>query len=67
MLHLEALWARILFFYTSPKPMYKHLPRFSCNIDTGEEQARGRRMIKATNVVYHNNAHPSALILPIAP
>src|SRR5216684_125407 len=55
------------FFHTSPKPMYKHLPRFNCNLNTGKEQARGRRMIKATNVVYHNKAYPSALILPIVP
>jgi hypothetical protein len=47
MLHLEALWARILFCHTSPKPTYKHLPRLDCNLNTGEEQARGTRMIKA--------------------
>jgi hypothetical protein len=25
------------------------------------------RMIKATNVIYHDKAHPSALVLPIVP
>jgi len=29
----------------------------------GEEQARAIRMIKATNVIYHDKAHPSALIV----
>jgi hypothetical protein len=24
-------------------------------------------MVKATNVIYHDKAHPSALILPIVP
>jgi len=24
-------------------------------------------MVKATNVVYHDKAHPSALILPLVP
>jgi hypothetical protein len=66
-LHLEALWARILFFHTSPKTMYRRLPHFDCNLNTGEEQARGRRMTKATNVVYHDKAYPSALILSIVP
>jgi len=47
--------------------MYKHLPRFDCNHNNGEEQARGTRMIKATNVVFHDSAHPSAPILPIVP
>jgi predicted acyl esterase len=53
------------FFHISPKPMHKHLPRFDCNLNAGEEQARRTRMIKATNVVFHERAHPSALILPI--
>ena len=44
-----------------------NFPRFDRNLNTGEEQARGTRMIKATNVVYHDKAHPSALILPIVP
>jgi putative CocE/NonD family hydrolase len=44
-----------------------NFPRFDRNLNTGEEQARGMRMIKATNVIYHDNAHPSALILPVVP
>jgi hypothetical protein len=36
-------------------------------LNTGEEQARGTRMIKAANVIYHDKAHPSAVILPLVP
>jgi putative CocE/NonD family hydrolase len=42
-------------------------PRFDRNLNTGEDQSRGTRMAKATNVVYHDSAHPSALVLPIVP
>lgn len=44
-----------------------NFPRFDRNLNTGEQQARGTRMIKATNVVYHDKAHPSALVLPVVP
>jgi uncharacterized protein len=44
-----------------------NFPRFDRNLNTGEEQARGTHMIKATNVVYHDKAHPSALIVPAVP
>jgi uncharacterized protein len=44
-----------------------NFPRFDRNLNTGEEQARGMRMVKATNSVYHNKAHPSALVVPVVP
>jgi len=44
-----------------------NFPRFDSNLNTGEEQARGARMAKATNVIYHDKAHPSALVLPVVP
>ncbi|HET9995194.1 MAG TPA: CocE/NonD family hydrolase [Candidatus Acidoferrum sp.] len=44
-----------------------NFPRFDRNLNTGEEQARGTRMVKATNVIYHDKAHPSALIVPVVP
>ena len=44
-----------------------NFPRFDRNLNTGEEQARATRMIKATNVIYHDKARPSALIIPIIP
>ncbi len=44
-----------------------NFPRFDRNLNTGEEQGRATRMVKATNVVYHDTAHPSALIVPLVP
>ena len=44
-----------------------NFPRFDRNLNTGEGQARATRMIKATNMVYHDKAHPSAVILPVLP
>jgi len=44
-----------------------NFPRFDRNLNTGGIQARATRMIKATNVVYHDKAHPSALVVPVVP
>jgi putative CocE/NonD family hydrolase len=44
-----------------------NFPRFDRNLNTGEEQAHGSRMVKATNTVLHDREHPSALILPVVP
>jgi hypothetical protein len=44
-----------------------NFPRFDRNLNTGEEQAGATRMSKATNVIYHDKAHPSALVLPVVP
>jgi putative CocE/NonD family hydrolase len=44
-----------------------NFPRFDRNLNTGEDQARGTSMVKATNVVYHDNSRPSALVLPVVP
>jgi uncharacterized protein len=44
-----------------------NFPRFDRNLNTGEEQARASRMVKATNAVLHDRQHPSALILPVVP
>ena len=44
-----------------------NFPRFDRNMNTGEEQARATRMVKATNVIYHDRAHPSALVIPVVP
>jgi len=44
-----------------------NFPRFDRNLNTGELQARATRMIKATNVIYHDKAHPSALVVPVVP
>lgn len=44
-----------------------NFPRFDRNLNTGEDQARGTHMVRATNSVYHDKSRPSALILPIVP
>ena len=44
-----------------------NFPRFDRNLNTGEEQAHATRMVKAANVVYHDKARPSALIVPVVP
>jgi putative CocE/NonD family hydrolase len=42
-----------------------NFPRFDRNMNTGEEQAHATRVVKATNVIYHDSVHPSALIVPL--
>ena len=42
-------------------------PRFDRNLNTGEDQAHGTYFVKATNTIYHDAAHPSALILSVIP
>jgi uncharacterized protein len=44
-----------------------NFPRFDRTLNTGDEQARGTRMVKATNVIYHDKLRPSALVVPILP
>ena len=63
------LWATSNIFLTGHKLRLEvsssNFPRFDRNLNTGEIQARGARMTKATNVVSHDKAHPSALIVPV--
>jgi putative CocE/NonD family hydrolase len=44
-----------------------NFPRFDRNLNTGEIQARGTHVVKATNVIYHDRSRPSALVLPVVP
>jgi hypothetical protein len=44
-----------------------NFPRFDINPNTGEPLNRHRRMVIATNTVYHDSAQPSHVILPIIP
>ena len=44
-----------------------NFPRFDRNLNTGEDQARATRMVKATNAIYHDKTRPSALIIPLVP
>ena len=41
-------------------------PRWSRNLGTGEPQAIGVRMQAADQSIYHDTAHPSAVVLPVA-
>jgi hypothetical protein len=65
------LWATSNVFLAGHKMRLEvsssNFPRFDRNLNTGEEQARATRMVKATNVIYHDKEHPSALIVPIVP
>jgi len=42
-----------------------NFPRFDRNLGTGKDAASDTEMVKATNTVLHDAAHPSALILPV--
>jgi putative CocE/NonD family hydrolase len=42
-----------------------NFPRFDRNLNTGQIQASAEKYLLATNTVYHDAQHPSALILPI--
>jgi hypothetical protein len=44
-----------------------NFPRFDRNLNTGEENASGRKPVTATNTIYHDAEHPSVLILPVVP
>jgi putative CocE/NonD family hydrolase len=44
-----------------------NFPRFDRNLNTGEDQAISTKMLPATNTIYHDKEHPSALVLPIIP
>ena len=42
-----------------------NFPRFDRNLNTGEDQATAKESLPATNTIYHDAPHPSALLLPI--
>ncbi len=44
-----------------------NFPRFNRNPNTGEDPEQATRFVKATNTIYHDRQHPSALILPVVP
>jgi predicted acyl esterase len=44
-----------------------NFPRFDRNLNTGKDASDSTAMVKATNIIYHDSAHPSALILPVIP
>jgi putative CocE/NonD family hydrolase len=44
-----------------------NFPRFNRNLNTGEPVLGATRMEKATQTIYHDADHPSALVLPVIP
>jgi putative CocE/NonD family hydrolase len=44
-----------------------NFPRFDKNQNTGDDAGVGGKSVPATNTIYHDAEHPSALILPIVP
>jgi hypothetical protein len=44
-----------------------NFPRFDRNLNTGKPASTSSAFVKATNTVYHDAAHPSALLLPVVP
>ncbi len=44
-----------------------NFPRFDRNLNTGASPEASKSHMPATNVVYHDRDHPSALILPVLP
>ena len=44
-----------------------NFPRFDRNLNTGKPASISSTFVKATNTVYHDKDHPTALILPIVP
>jgi putative CocE/NonD family hydrolase len=42
-----------------------NFPRFDRNLNTGENPAFATTYVPATNTIYHDEGHPSALILPV--
>jgi uncharacterized protein len=44
-----------------------NFPRFNRNTNTGEDLGQATRLARATNTVYHDGEHPSALVLPVVP
>ncbi len=70
--HLKVdLWATSNVFLTGHRLRLEvsssNFPRFDRNLNTGEEQSHATRMTTATNTIYHDRQHPSALILPVIP
>jgi hypothetical protein len=44
-----------------------NFPRFDRNLNNGLSPETARVPIAATNAIYHDKAHPSAVVLPVVP
>ena len=65
------LWSTSNVFLTGHKLRLEisssNFPRFDRNLNTGEQPEISQRMVKATNVIYHDQNHLSALSVPVMP
>jgi putative CocE/NonD family hydrolase len=65
------LWATSNVFRTGHRIRLEvsssNFPRFDRNLNTGESAATSARYVTAINTIFHDAAHPSALVLPIIP
>src|ERR1017187_8849515 len=65
------LWATINLFKAGHRiRLYvssSNFPRFNRNLNTGEPIAGPTRSVKASQRIYHDAQHPSALVLPVIP
>jgi uncharacterized protein len=65
------MWATSNFFLPGHRLRLEisssNFPRYARNLNTGEPLGNAIRSEKATNKVYHDQQHASALILPIVP
>jgi putative CocE/NonD family hydrolase len=44
-----------------------NFPRFDRNLNTGKDASMSAAFVKATNTIYHDNKHPTVLVLPVVP
>jgi len=44
-----------------------NFPRFDRNLNTGKEASTDSTIVKATNTIYHDGEHPTAIVLPVVP
>ncbi len=44
-----------------------NFPRFDRNLNSGRGASISQEIVKATNTIYHDGDHPSALVLPVVP
>jgi uncharacterized protein len=44
-----------------------NFPRFDRNLNTGGDNETDQKFVSATNTIYHDAEHPSALVLPVVP
>jgi hypothetical protein len=44
-----------------------NFPRFDRNLNTGKDASTSSAFVKADNAVYHDQEHPSVLMLPVVP